>query len=60
MTVKELALILKQYKDQDAKIHIGCQGYTTMNDPDDEYGISVVKCKGNVLIRDNNGYYERR
>lgn len=56
MTVKELIEKLNQIENKNTIIHVGCQGYTTREDPKDEYGISVYNVKNGVLICDN-GYY---
>lgn len=56
MTVKELIEKLNQIENKNTIIHVGCQGYTTREDPDDEYGIEIHNMKNGILICDN-GYY---
>ena len=56
MTVKELIEKLNKIENKNAIIHTGCQGYTTIDDPQDEYEINVFHTNNSVLICDN-GYY---
>lgn len=57
MTVKELIKKLNAIENKNAFIHIGCQGYTTIDDPTDEYEIRLYDINDGILIADN-GYYE--
>lgn len=56
MTVKELIEKLNKIENKNAIIHTGCQGYSTIDDPQDEYEINVFCTNNSVLICDN-GYY---
>ena len=56
MTVKELIEKLNKIDDKNAIVHIGCQGYTTVDDPDDEYDIRVYNTSKGAFICDS-GYY---
>ncbi len=57
MTVKELIEKLNAIENKNALLHIGCQGYTTIDDPADEYEIRLYDINSGILIADN-GYYE--
>ena len=50
MTVQKLIDELNRIEDKTLNIQIGCQGYTTADDPMDEYGISVYQTKDSVFI----------
>lgn len=56
MTVNELILKLGLIQDkfdlENAKIYVGCQGYTNINDTDNETHIILDK-KGNLVIADS-------
>ena len=56
MTVKKLKEILNKYNDN-AKVYVGCQGYTNFDDPIDEYTICIEEdVTHNVFITDGCGY----
>ena len=56
MTVKELIEKLNKIENKNAIIHTGSQGYTTIDDPQDEYEINIFHTNNSVLICDNSYY----
>ena len=54
MTVKELIFFLADF-DPNAKVFVGCQGYTNKEDFEPETRV-IMENKGNALVTDN-GYY---
>jgi poly-D-alanine transfer protein DltD len=56
MTVQELIDKLSEIRDKSKTIHIGAQGYTTMDDPIEEYEIRISTDAETVLIHDASYY----
>ncbi len=58
MTVKELIEKLNKIDDKNAIVHVGCQGYTSIDDPADEYEIRLHNIENGILISDVAYYGE--
>ena len=58
MTVKELKKALDNI-DENKIIQLGVQGYTTKDDPAEEYIINIEETENNLFIFDQC-YYEKR
>ena len=56
MTVNELIAILNKVDNKNMKIHVGCEGYTTVENPKDEYKIRVKETSDGIVICDGCGY----
>lgn len=55
MTVWELYKKLGRYPEN-MEVHVGCQGYTTLDDSPDEYELRVWSEDGKLMITDNCKY----
>ena len=56
MTVSELVILLLN-QNPDKKVYIGCQGYTNVDDKENNTQITLTK-DGDVLIHDECYYKE--
>ena len=58
MTVKELIEKLNQIKDKDATVYVGCEGYTTFNDPAEYQELRIHKTKNKGVLIHDCCYYD--